>query len=124
MKITDLKVSEPIYVPFKPMTDAINTLPTAMPYTFLNLTTDEGFTGLSITYGGKLAKVIIEELLKPVVVGEDPIHSERIWEKMYWATLQYGRRGAAVMAISTVDIAVWDLKGKIPTLCRRKYLEE
>lgn len=113
MKITDLKVSDPIYVPFKPTTDAINTLPTAMTYMFLYVLTDEGITGLSITYGGSLAKALIEDLLKPVVVGEDPINSERIWEKMYWATLQYGRRGAAITAISTVDIAVWDLKGKI-----------
>ncbi len=113
MKITDLKVSDPIYVPFKPMTDAINTVPTAMTYTFLYIMTDEDITGLSINYSGKVAQVIIEDLLKPVIIGEDPINSERIWEKMYWATLQYGRRGIAISAISTVDMAVWDLKGKI-----------
>jgi len=116
MKITDLKVSDPIYVPFTPMTDAINTLPTAMAYMFLDVLTDEGITGVSITYGGSIAKVLIEDMLKPVVVGEDPLNSERIWEKMYWASLQYGRRGAAMLAISTVDIAVWDLKGKILNL--------
>jgi len=113
MKITDLKVSDPIYVPFTPMTDAINTIPTAMAYMFLDVLTDEGITGVSITYGGSLTKVLIEDTLKPMVIGEDPLNSERIWEKMYWATLQYGRRGAAISAISTVDIAIWDLKGKI-----------
>lgn len=55
MKITDLKVSDPIYVPFKPMADAINTIPAAMTYTFLKIMTDEDITGLSINYSGKVA---------------------------------------------------------------------
>lgn len=113
MKITDVKLSDPVYIPFRQMTDAINTLPTAMAYSFLRLLTDEGVTGLSITEGGTLNRVLIEESLKPYLIGEDPLNNERIWEKMYWATLQYGRRGAAISALSALDIAVWDLKGKI-----------
>ncbi len=113
MKITDLRLSDPIYVPFRPMEDAINILPTAMAHVFCHVFTDEGVSGISITWGGPLLKVLVEDSLKAVVVGEDPLNSERIWEKMYWASLQYGRRGAALSAISTIDIAIWDLKGKI-----------
>ncbi len=113
MKITDVKLSDPVYIPFRLQTDAINTLPTIHAYSFVELHTDEGLTGLSITGGGELDRILIEQILKPYVVGEDPLNNERIWEKMYWATLQNGRRGAAVIAISAIDIAVWDLKGKI-----------
>ena len=52
-------------------------------------------------------------MLKSQVVGEDPLDTERIWENLYWATLQYGRRGAAIRAIGMIDIALWDLKGKV-----------
>ena len=55
----------------------------------------------------------IENVLKPYVIGEDPLNTERIWEKMYWGSLSSGRRGAAITAISAIDIAIWDLKGKI-----------
>ncbi len=47
------------------------------------------------------------------IVGEDPLDTERLWEKMYRASVWFGRRGAAIQAISGIDIALWDLKGKI-----------
>lgn len=113
MKITDVKLSDPVYVPFRQMTDAINVLPTVMTYAFLQISTDEGVTGLGLAEGGALNRMLIEDMLKPQVIGEDPLNNERIWEKMYWATLQYGRRGAPIIALSAIDIAIWDLKGKI-----------
>jgi len=113
MKITDVKLTDPMYIPFRQMTDAINTLPTTMAYTSVQVLTDEGITGISLVRSGSLNRVLIEEMLKPQAIGEDPLNNERIWEKMYWATLQYGRRGAPISAISAVDIAIWDLKGKI-----------
>ena len=113
MKIIDVKLSDPVYIPVRQMTDAINVLPTAMTYTFLQVFTDEGMTGIVPAQGGALNKVLIEDLLKPYVIGEDPLNTERIWEKMYWGSLSSGRRGAAISAISAIDIAIWDLKGKI-----------
>jgi len=112
MKITDVKLSELIYIPFRQMADAINVLPTAMTYAFLQISTDGGMIGITPA-GGALGKVLIEGVLKSQVIGEDPLNTERIWDKMYWATMQYGRRGAAISAISAMDIAIWDLKGKI-----------
>ena len=47
------------------------------------------------------------------IIGEDPLDVERLWEKMYRASVWFGRRGAAVQAISGIDLALWDLKGKI-----------
>ena len=46
------------------------------------------------------------------VVGEDPFNVERIWEKMYRPKL-YGRKGLATRAISAIDVALWDIKGKV-----------
>ncbi len=53
------------------------------------------------------------EYLKPLVMGEDPLHVEAIWSKMYRRSLDYARRGVLVAAISAIDIALWDLRGKL-----------
>ena len=52
------------------------------------------------------------EYLAPQVIGEDPLHVEAVWSKMYRQSLDYARRGVLVAAISAVDIALWDLRGK------------
>ena len=51
--------------------------------------------------------------LTPLVIGEDPLHVESIWSKMHRQSLDYARRGVLVSAISAVDIALWDLRGKL-----------
>lgn len=122
VEITDLqlKLSDPVDFPVSKWADALNVMPKTSSRGVLQIFTDEGVTGLA-TAGGSLAgpsgdamdRVLIEELLGPHVVGEDPLNTERIWDKMYWATLNCGRRGAAISAISKIDIALWDLKGKI-----------
>ncbi len=50
--------------------------------------------------------------LRSVLVGEDPFEVERLWHKMYMASVYYGRRGAALQVISGIDIALWDIVGK------------
>src|SRR5687767_6017163 len=50
--------------------------------------------------------------LKAAVVGQDPLHIEALWDRMYDATSYYGRRGVVIHAISGIDIALWDIKGK------------
>ncbi len=113
MKITDVKLSDPIYITLRETEIATSVLPTILPMAFLQVRTDEGMMGIAPARGGALNKALLEDMLKPQVIGEDPLNTERIWEKMYWATLMYGRRGVTITAISTVDIAIWDLKGKI-----------
>lgn len=113
MKITDIRVTDSFYVPGKPQQDAITTISGVQAYSFCEIHTDEGLIGLVPTYGGALTRSIIEQGLKPYVLGQDPMDSERIWSRMYWGMLANGRRGAVVTAIGIVDNAVWDLKGKI-----------
>lgn len=50
--------------------------------------------------------------LRSVLIGEDPFEVERLWHKMYMASVYYGRRGAAIQVISGIDIALWDIIGK------------
>ncbi len=53
------------------------------------------------------------EFLAPLVVGEDPLQVEAIWSKMHLRSLDYARRGVLVASISAIDIALWDLRGKL-----------
>ncbi len=112
MKITDIRLTDPLYVPVELQQDSINTLATVSAYSFCQVFTDEGVTGIVPARGG-VNKMFIEDTLKPYVIGEDPMDNERIWSKMYWGLLGSGRRGAPIIAMSIVDNAVWDLKGKI-----------
>lgn len=50
--------------------------------------------------------------LKHVVIGEDPFQTEYLWHKMYQANVYGGRRGVAIHAMSGIDLALWDIKGK------------
>lgn len=54
--------------------------------------------------------------LRALLLGEDPRDIERLWEKMYRGTIYFGRRGAAIHAISGADIALWDILGKATRL--------
>lgn len=85
--------------------------------------TDAGITGYAdIETQPHVAQAIVEapsegvtpgfQGLKSVLVGEDPLEVERLWRKMYMASVYYGRRGAAIQVISGIDIALWDIMGK------------
>jgi D-galactarolactone cycloisomerase len=52
------------------------------------------------------------DFLKPALIGRDPFAIEALWQDMYNRTRDHGRKGIAVEAISGIDIALWDLKGK------------
>ena len=74
--------------------------------------TDAGLTGYGIGGGGAAAIHVVQQELAPLLLGEDAAPVEELWERMYRTTLAYGRKGLAIMAISGVDLALWDLRGK------------
>lgn len=75
--------------------------------------TDDGIVGLGSVYSHPgLVRSIIEEQLRPLLIGEDPLEVEELWERCYSVTRWYGRKGAAVSALGGVDIALWDIRGK------------
>ena len=53
------------------------------------------------------------EFLAPLALGEDPLHVETVWNKMHLRSLDYARRGVLVAALSAIDVAIWDLRGKL-----------
>ena len=70
----------------------------------------------TIGFAGPIDEIqafLIDRMIKPLVVGEDPRASERIWDKMYRGIESHGRKGAPMQALSAVDCAIWDLKGKL-----------
>ena len=79
----------------------------------VKITTDEGVAGWGEGYGPATVLRAGVEFLTPLLIGLDPLHTETIWQTMYRRTLDYGRRGIFVSAISALDVALWDLKGKI-----------
>jgi D-galactarolactone cycloisomerase len=82
--------------------------------------TDEGLTGWGESFGpGNVAlanKVIIERVIQPLIVGRDPLDREVIWHHVYNLLRDHGQKGMAIQALSGVDIALWDLSGKITGL--------
>lgn len=50
--------------------------------------------------------------LRQILVGENPLETERLWQKMYRRTMYFGRTSVAIAAMAAVDIALWDIKGK------------
>jgi L-alanine-DL-glutamate epimerase-like enolase superfamily enzyme len=75
--------------------------------------TDDGLTGLgNVGVGAPAAKAIVEHHLTPILLGQDPFAVELLWERMFRATLNFGRKGVAIEAISGVDIALWDIMGQ------------
>ena len=68
--------------------------------------TDEGITGYGTSYN-----VDYVEYLKPFLIGEDPLNTERLWENM-WVPKFLGRRSISTRSISALDIALWDIRSK------------
>lgn len=74
---------------------------------------DEGITGIGEAYQGPAVKDIILKGLKPLVLGEDPLNIEYLYQKMYRYAAGWGNiAGTVVTGISGIEIALWDIKGK------------
>jgi L-alanine-DL-glutamate epimerase-like enolase superfamily enzyme len=75
--------------------------------------TDTGHVGVgNAALAPRITKQTIDVYLKPLLLGRDPFDSEFLWQLMYRQTMAFGRKGIALVAISAVDIAIWDLLGK------------
>src|SRR5207244_13031856 len=81
------------------------------------ISTDEGVKGLgySLVFGGGGAESVhayLESRLAPVLIGEDPLFVERLWERMFRADMGIKKQGVAAYALSALDIGLWDIAGK------------
>ncbi len=73
----------------------------------------DGTIGFAPTTGGEIGAWIVEKHLARFVEGQKVSDVEKIWDQMYFGTLFYGRKGIVLNAISGVDLALWDLLGKL-----------
>jgi L-alanine-DL-glutamate epimerase-like enolase superfamily enzyme len=98
------------------MTDSTHGEMTHFEVVMVRLETSEGVQGIGYTYtighGGAAIRSLIDRALKPVLLGADATRIEHLWERMWWHLHYVGRGGLAVFAISAVDIALWDLRGR------------
>ena len=87
----------------------------------IKISTDEGIVGIGEVDSAPEAVAALVERpsshaiagsLHDLLVGEDPRDVERLWWKMYRGLIYIGRRGIALHALSGIDIALWDIKGK------------
>lgn len=75
--------------------------------------TDSGHVGIgNAALAPLVTKQTIDLYLKPLLLGKDPFDYEFLWQHMYRQTMAFGRKGIAMVAISALDIAIWDLMGK------------
>jgi L-rhamnonate dehydratase len=87
----------------------------------IKVTTDEGIVGVGeVDSAPEAVQALVRRRsshaiagsLHDLLVGEDPRDVERLWQKMYRGLIYIGRRGIALHALSGIDIALWDIKGK------------
>ena len=79
----------------------------------VEIETEDGTIGVATGSGGVPAGWLIKHHFARFLLGEDARNINRLWDQMYRASLPYGRKGLTIMAISAVDLALWDLVGKV-----------
>lgn len=90
----------------------------------VRIDTDEGLSGYGECYGPPEGiKALIDSLYAPqFLLGADPFDNEVLWERIYNRMRDYGQKGLPIAALSGVDIALWDLKGRATGLPVAKLL--
>ncbi|MXX87821.1 MAG: mandelate racemase/muconate lactonizing enzyme family protein [Boseongicola sp. SB0677_bin_26] len=88
--------------------------------------TDEGVSGWGECFGpGAVAlanKGIVEDVIQPMVLGSDPLDRDVIWHRVYNLLRDHGQKGMPLQALSGVDIALWDISGKVAGLPLHKLI--
>ncbi len=83
----------------------------------VEVSTDQGITGWGECFGGgnvALAnRVIVEQVIQPMITGMNPLEREVIWHKVYNLLRDHGQKGMPIQSLSGVDIALWDIAGKM-----------
>jgi D-galactarolactone cycloisomerase len=117
MKITDIKtIRLRAMVPVEGQVFSRSGIRNSRSATLVQIETDEGITGIGSCSGnGELIEVIIDKVLTPLLIGMDPTEIDAIWDKAYFrgGHKEFGTRGVGVVTMSGIDIALWDILGKV-----------
>jgi L-alanine-DL-glutamate epimerase-like enolase superfamily enzyme len=122
MKIVDIRTI-PLSYRCDPPYGSAGGMQAARGALVVEIETDTGVVGIGEAgVGGGGTRHVIEQQLRPLILGEDPLLIEGLWQKMFARTRQFGRRGIVMNAISGIDIALWDIAGKVAKLPLYKLL--
>lgn len=117
MKITDVKtIRLRATIPTKGQVFSRSGVRNTRSTTLVQVETDEGVSGIGSASGnGELIEVIVAKVLKPLLIGMDPTEIDEIWDKAYFrgGHKEFGTRGIGVVALSGIDVALWDILGKV-----------
>ncbi len=115
-----------VRVPLDRVTSFSNRSVKVRDYCLVKVTSTEGVEGIGFCYvgstAGNIARVAVEELLGPIVIGQESTRVEGLWQEMYREALLHGRAGSVMRAISILDIALWDLNARTAKLPLYRYL--
>jgi L-alanine-DL-glutamate epimerase-like enolase superfamily enzyme len=114
MKVTEV-LALPLTIPLAPSTPPSTWAAGVGRQILVRVATDVGHVGWGecFAYGPTLAVCnVVEDALAPLVVGHDPGQIELLIDRLHRALMIWGRRGLAMMAVSGVELALWDLLGK------------
>ena len=78
----------------------------------VEVTTDTGLTGWGEAFGPGRMAVGALNLIRPQLTGADPLQTAKIWDEFYGRYRDHGQKGPLIDALSAIDIALWDIKGK------------
>jgi L-rhamnonate dehydratase len=106
MKITNVRACQPI-APGSPPDWR-----TSLGQILVAIDTDVGLVGHGVGGGGRAGVHVVQTVLRDLLLGRNPEPVEELWDLLYQETLAFGRKGLAIMALSGVDLALWDLRGK------------
>ncbi len=99
-----------------PLSDSTHGTMTHFELVTVRLRDQDGAEGTGYTYttgqGGAAVHALIETALRPLLLGADPDRIESLWQQMWWRLHYGGRGGQTSLAVSAVDIALWDLKAR------------
>ncbi|MGH7854122.1 MAG: mandelate racemase/muconate lactonizing enzyme family protein [Candidatus Binatia bacterium] len=116
MKITDVKtIRLRATIPAQGQVFSRSGVRNTRSTTLVRVETDEGISGIGSCSGnGELIEVIVGRILKPLLVGMDPTEIDEIWDTAYvrGGHKEFGTRGIGVVALSGIDVALWDILGK------------
>lgn len=120
MKITDITLESYSWPRHTPIRNGKHVY-THSGVNLVTVKTDDGVEGVGLSAaGGPFAQAMIDRY-KTDLIGEDPVNVERLWHKM-WIPKLTGRRGLTTRVISGIDIALWDLRGKVAKMPLYKLL--
>jgi L-alanine-DL-glutamate epimerase-like enolase superfamily enzyme len=116
MKIVDIRAI-PLSYRCEPPYGSAGGVQSARGALLVEVETDDGIVGIGEAgTGGGSTRHVIERQLRPLLLGEDPLLIEGLWQKIFARTRQFGRRGIVMNALGGIDIALWDIAGKVARL--------